>query len=405
MPEAVNSYDPRQDLSAYKDPGYTFLPSDLFEKFQASIQESQSLQLPLMWSLSLDQIIFKDLAELKNILIAGPPEIGKTNFIHQLILSLIATKHPAQIKFVMFDFKSLDFSIYKSLKKHFIAQILGEENTVVSSINAASNTLNSLCIEMDNRYDLLKNAGTKNIFNYNDKFIARQLYPGLGHQYLPTLVLIIDELADLILFPQNEIPLRRLLYEGYKTGIYSIISTNQFLGATLSNSILASIEWRAIFRLYDKDDYRRFFDTIKTEHHISKGEFLYSENAHIHKGSTILIGQNDIEEITGFISHQRGYQHAYLLPEYIDENDLETKEFDIADRDDLLEDAARLIVQNQVGSTSLLQRRMKLGYNRAGRLMDQLEALGIVGPNQGSAARNVLLKTELELEKHLKTLK
>jgi len=272
------------------------------------------------------------------------------------------------------------------LEKHFLATLPGEENSIIESYDRLIHTLNALYIEMENRYELFKEASSRNIKEYNTKFIERKLDPRKGHQYLPFIVIVIDDLGAFSLKGEKELnlPLQRLVNDGYKAGIFTIISTSQFIGHALPATLLSLIAHRVVFNLNNKEDYRRFFDTLKLKAYLQPGEFLYANNNEIDSENSILFDFSEIERVTEYIGKQRGYPQSFLLPEYINESELDGKDFDLSDRDSLFEEAAYLIVQNQIGSTSLFQRRMKLGYNQAGRLMDQLEAAGIVGPNQGS---------------------
>jgi len=263
-----------------------------------------------------------------------------------------------------------------------------------------------LCIEMDNRYDLLKEAGTRNIREYNDKFIKRKLNPQKGHQYLPFIVLVVDEFADLIMTAGKEIemPIARLAQLARAVGIHLIIATQRPSVNIITGTIKANFPSRIAFKVSSKIDSRTILDTGGAEQLIGKGDMLISHNGELTRLQCAFVDTPEVDDVVDFIGKQRGYPQAFLLPEYIDESEAKGDSFDLSDRDSLFEDAARLIVQNQIGSTSLLQRRMKLGYNRAGRLMDQLEAAGIVGPNQGSKARDVLIKTEMDLQQHLDML-
>ena len=266
------------------------------------------------------------------------------------------------------------------------------------------NTLNALCIEMDNRYDLLKEAGARNIKEYNEKFVKRKLNPEKGHQFLPFIVLVVDEFADLIMTAGKEVemPIARLAQ--LPALWYTFNHCNPAtISKIITGTIKANFPARIAFKVSSKVDSRTILDTGGAEQLIGKGDMLISYNGELVRLQCAFVDTPEVEEICDFIGDQRGYPQAFMLPEYVDEKDLEGKEFDLSD-DPLFEDAARLIVQNQVGSTSLIQRRMKFGYNRAGRLMDQLEAAGVVGGNQGSKAREVLIKTEMELEQHLQAL-
>jgi S-DNA-T family DNA segregation ATPase FtsK/SpoIIIE len=307
---------------------------------------------------------------------------------------------------VLIDPKKVELSIYRTIERHFLAKLPNEEDAIITDTKKVVHTLNALCIEMDNRYDLLKEAGCRNIKEYNDKFMARKLNPEKGHQYLPFIVLVIDEFADLIMTAGKEIemPIARLAQLARAVGIHLIIATQRPSVNIITGTIKANFPARIAFKVSSKIDSRTILDTGGAEQLIGKGDMLISYNGEVVRLQCAFVDTPEVDKITDFIGYQDGYPVPFMLPEYIDEKELEGKDFDLGDRDSLFEDAARLIVQNQMGSTSLLQRRMKLGYNRAGRLMDQLEAAGIVGPNQGSKARDVLIKTELELQQHLDLL-
>jgi DNA segregation ATPase FtsK/SpoIIIE, S-DNA-T family len=294
-------------------------------------------------------------------------------------------------------------SIYRTIEKHFLAKLPGEEEAIITDTKKVIHTLNALCIEMDNRYDLLKEANARNIREYNEKFIKRRLNPQKGHQYLPFIVLVVDEFADLIMTAGKEVemPIARLAQLARAVGIHLIIATQRPSVNIITGTIKANFPARIGFKVSSKIDSRTILDAGGAEQLIGKGDMLISYNGEITRLQCAFVDTPEVEEITEFIGKQRGYPQAFMLPEYMDEKDMEGKDFDMGDRDPLFEDAARLIVQNQIGSTSLLQRRLKLGYNRAGRLMDQLEAAGVVGPGVGSKARDVLIKTEMELNQYL----
>jgi S-DNA-T family DNA segregation ATPase FtsK/SpoIIIE len=307
---------------------------------------------------------------------------------------------------VLIDPKKVELSVYRHIEKHFLAKLPGEDDAIITDTKKVVHTLNALCIEMDNRYDLLKEAGARNIKEYNEKFVKRKLNPQKGHQYLPFIVLVIDEFADLIMTAGKEIemPIARLAQLARAVGIHLIIATQRPSVNIITGTIKANFPSRIAFKVSSKIDSRTILDTGGAEQLIGKGDMLISHHGEVTRLQCAFVDTPEVEKIVEFISNQRGPTETFLLPEYVDEKELEGKDFDLSDRDSLFNDAARLIVQNQVGSTSLLQRRMKLGYNRAGRLMDQLEAAGIVGPNQGSKARDVLIKTEMELQQHLDLL-
>jgi S-DNA-T family DNA segregation ATPase FtsK/SpoIIIE len=305
---------------------------------------------------------------------------------------------------VLIDTKGLEFGAYAAIERHFLAKLPGEDSAVGRSAVGSLATLEAVALEVDRRYEMMQSARVKNITAYNASFVARQLDPKSGHQYLTDLVVVIDDLGSYTYEGASHIfpVLTKIVTEGYKAGIYCVFATSQTSSQTLPGNLLSLVAQRVVFRLNSKEDYRRFFDTTRFDIPYGQGHFLFNEGPSVHKGQSILFDLEDIENITGHIALQRGFPFTYLLPEYIDPDQ---KDFSLLDRDPLLEEAARLIVQNQVGSTSLIQRRMKLGYNRAGRLMDQLEAVGVVGVSQGSKPREVLIQTEAELDRLLEDLK
>ena len=372
------------------------------EKFQ-----NNNFSLPIAIGKKIDNENFiVDLTSMPHLLMAGATGQGKSVGLNAILVSLLYKKHPSQMKFVLIDPKKVELSIYRQIEKHFLAKLPGEEDAIITDTKKVVHTLNALCIEMDNRYDLLKEAGARNIREYNEKFIKRKLNPQKGHQFLPFIVLVIDEFADLIMTAGKEVemPIARLAQLARAIGIHLIIATQRPSVNIITGTIKANFPARIGFKVSSKIDSRTILDTGGAEQLIGKGDMLISHNGEVTRLQCAFVDTPEVEKIVDFIGDQRGYPQAFLLPEYVDEKELEGKDFDLSDRDSLFNDAARLIVQNQVGSTSLLQRRMKLGYNRAGRLMDQLEAAGIVGPNQGSKARDVLIKTEMELQQHLDLL-
>lgn len=374
----------------------TLLASD---KFQHS---NHSLPIGIGKKIDNDNFIV-DLASMPHLLMAGATGQGKSVGLNAILVSLLYKKHPSQLKLVLIDPKKVELSIYRHIEKHFLAKLPGEEEAIITDTKKVVHTLNALCIEMDNRYDLLKEAGARNIKEYNEKFVKRKLNPQKGHQYLPFIVLVIDEFADLIMTAGKEVemPIARLAQLARAVGVHLIIATQRPSVNIITGTIKANFPSRIAFKVSSKIDSRTILDAGGAEQLIGKGDMLISHQGELTRLQCAFVDTPEVEEIVEFISDQRGYPQAFLLPEYVDEKELEGKEFDAADRDSLFEDAARLIVQNQIGSTSLLQRRMKLGYNRAGRLMDQLEAAGIVGPSQGSKARDVLIRTEMDLQQHL----
>jgi S-DNA-T family DNA segregation ATPase FtsK/SpoIIIE len=372
------------------------------EKFQYN---NYALPIAIGKKIDNDNYIV-DLASMPHLLMAGATGQGKSVGVNAILVSLLYKKHPSQLKFVLIDPKKVELSLYNKIEKHFLAKLPGEDDAIITDTKKVINTLNALCIEMDNRYDLLKEAGARNIREYNEKFIKRRLNPQKGHQYLPFIVLVIDEFADMIMTAGKEIemPIARLAQLARAVGIHLIIATQRPSVNIITGTIKANFPSRIAFKVSSKIDSRTILDMGGAEQLIGKGDMLISHHGEITRLQCAFVDTPEIDDIVDFIGEQRGYPQAFLLPEYIDEKEMEGRDFDLNDRDPLFEDAARLIVQNQVGSTSLLQRRMKLGYNRAGRLMDQLEAFRIVGPSQGSKARDVLVKTEAELNEILQTL-
>ncbi|HJV18320.1 MAG TPA: DNA translocase FtsK 4TM domain-containing protein [Sediminibacterium sp.] len=372
------------------------------EKFLTS-----KFSLPIAIGKRIDNENFiVDLASMPHLLMAGATGQGKSVGVNAILVSLLYKKHPSQLKFVLVDPKKVELSLYRVIEKHFLAKLPGEEEAIITDTKKVIYTLNALCIEMDHRYDLLKEAGCRNIKEYNEKFTARKLNPEKGHQYLPFIVLVVDEFADLIMTAGKEVemPIARLAQLARAIGIHLIIATQRPSVNIITGTIKANFPARIAFKVSSKIDSRTILDAGGAEQLIGKGDMLVSYNGEITRLQCAFVDTPEVESICEFIGDQRGYPHAFLLPEYVDEKEMEGRDFDANDRDPLFEDAARLIVSSQMGSTSLIQRRMKLGYNRAGRLMDQLEAAGIVGPNQGSKAREVIFKTETELQEFLDTM-
>jgi S-DNA-T family DNA segregation ATPase FtsK/SpoIIIE len=372
------------------------------EKFQHN-----NYSLPIAIGKKIDNENFiVDLATMPHLLMAGATGQGKSVGLNAILVSLLYKKHPSQLKLVLVDPKKVELSLYRTIEKHFLAKLPGEEEAIITDTKKVIHTLNALCIEMDTRYDLLKEAGARNIKEYNEKFIKRRLNPEKGHQFLPFIVLVIDEFADLIMTAGKEVemPIARLAQLARAVGIHLIIATQRPSVNIITGTIKANFPARIAFKVSSKIDSRTILDTGGAEQLIGKGDMLISYNGELTRLQCAFVDTPEVEDVCEFVGDQRGYPQAFLLPEYVDEKELEGKDFDLSDRDNLFDDAARLIVQSQIGSTSLLQRRMKLGYNRAGRLMDQLEAAGIVGPNQGSKARDVLIKTDADLSQHLLNL-
>ncbi len=374
----------------------TLLDSDRFK--------NNAFSLPIAIGKKINNENFiVDLASMPHLLMAGATGQGKSVGLNAILVSLLYKKHPSQLKFVLVDPKKVELSIYKTIENHFLAKLPGEEDAIITDTKKVVHTLNALCIEMDNRYDLLKEAGCRNIKEYNEKFISRKLNPEKGHQFLPFIVLVVDEFADLIMTAGKEVemPIARLAQLARAVGIHLIIATQRPSVNIITGTIKANFPARIAFKVSSKIDSRTILDAGGAEQLIGKGDMLISYNGDIVRLQCAFVDTPEVDKIVDFIGEQRGYPQPFLLPEYVDEKEMEGKDFDLSDKDALFEDAARLIVASQVGSTSLLQRRMKLGYNRAGRLMDQLEAAGIVGGNQGSKARDVLVKTDADLQQML----
>jgi S-DNA-T family DNA segregation ATPase FtsK/SpoIIIE len=374
----------------------TLLASD---KFQHS-----NFNLPIAIGKRIDNENFiVDLASMPHLLMAGATGQGKSVGLNAILVSLLYKKHPSQLKLVLVDPKKVELSIYRTIEKHFLAKLPGEEEAIITDTKKVIHTLNALCIEMDNRYDQLKEANARNIKEYNEKFIKRRLNPNKGHEFLPFIVLVIDEFADLIMTAGKEVemPIARLAQLARAVGIHLIIATQRPSVNIITGTIKANFPARIGFKVSSKIDSRTILDAGGADQLIGKGDMLISHNGEITRLQCAFVDTPEVEAITQFIGGQRGYPEAYKLPEYVDEKEMDVKNFDQEDRDPKFEEAARLIVQTQQGSTSLIQRRMKLGYNRAGRLMDQLEAAGVVGPGMGSKPRDVLVKSEMELDQYL----
>jgi len=372
------------------------------EKFQTS-----KFSLPIAIGKKIDNENFiVDLASMPHLLMAGATGQGKSVGLNAILVSLLYKKHPSQLKFVLVDPKKVELSLYRVIEKHFLAKLPGEEDAIITDTKKVINTLNALCIEMDNRYDLLKEAGCRNIKEYNEKFTSRKLNPEKGHQFLPFIVLVVDEFADLIMTAGKEVemPIARLAQLARAVGIHLIIATQRPSVNIITGTIKANFPARIAFKVSSKIDSRTILDAGGAEQLIGKGDMLVSYNGEITRLQCAFVDTPEVDRVCSFIAEQKGYPQAFLLPEYIDEKEMDAGNFDSGARDVLFEEAAKLIVHAQMGSTSLIQRRMKLGYNRAGRLMDQLESAGLVGPSQGSKPREVLYKTEAELNTFLQNL-
>lgn len=372
---------------------------------ESFISNKAELPLGLGKTISNEPFIV-DLTKMPHILMAGATGQGKSVGLNAIITSLLYKKHPAQVKFVMVDPKKVELTLFSKIERHFLARLPDSEEAIITDTRQVVRTLNSLNIEMDNRYDLLKDAQVRNIKEYNRKFIARKLNPHEGHRFLPYLILVIDEFADLIMTAGKEIenPLTRLAQLARAIGIHLIIATQRPSVNIITGTIKANFPARVAYRVISKIDSRTILDFSGADQLIGRGDMLLSTGSDLIRLQCAFVDTEEVEKVTDFIGSQRAYPDAYNLPEYEDEESESTGEYDPNERDELFEEAARLIVQTQQGSTSLLQRKLKLGYNRAGRIIDQLEAAGIVGPFEGSKAREVKVVNEFALEQHLKDL-
>jgi len=347
-----------------------------------------------------------DLTKLPHILMAGATGQGKSVGLNAIITSILYRKHPSQVKFVMIDPKKVELTLFSKIERHFLAKLPDSEEAIITDTRKVVRTLNSLNIEMDNRYDLLKDAQVRNIKEYNERFVARKLNPLHGHRFLPYLIVVIDEFADLIMTAGKEIeaPLTRLAQLARAIGIHLIIATQRPSVNIITGTIKANFPARIAFRVISKIDSRTILDTGGADQLVGRGDMLLSTGSDLIRLQCAFVDTHEVERVTEFIGSQRAYPDAYHLPEFADERDEKEVDFDPGQRDELFEDAARIIVATQQGSTSLLQRKLKLGYNRAGRIIDQLEAAGIVGAFEGSKAREVKVANEMALEQFLKDL-
>jgi len=347
-----------------------------------------------------------DLAKMPHLLMAGATGQGKSVGLNAIIASLLYKKHPAELKFILVDPKKVELNLYSRIERHYLAKLPDSEEAIITDTRKVVRTLNSLSIEMDNRYELLKDAQVRNVKEYNKKFITRKLNPLHGHRYLPYLVLVIDEFADLIMTAGKEVetPITRLAQLSRAIGIHLIIATQRPSVNIITGTIKANFPARIAFRVISKIDSRTILDTGGADQLVGRGDMLFSTGSDLIRLQCAFIDTPEIEKVTSYIGAQRAYPDALHLPEFKDEEAEQKTDYDPNERDELFEDAALIIVQTQQGSTSLLQRKLKLGYNRAGRIIDQLEAAGIVGAFEGSKAREVKVGSEMALEQYLKDL-
>ncbi len=376
---------------------------------QASNIHSTDMDLPVVFGKTISNEIFMaDLSKMPHLLIAGATGQGKSVGINAILTSLLYKKHPSELKFVMVDPKKVELSIYSKIERHYLAKLPDTDKAILTDNSKVINTLNSLCIEMDNRYKLLEEAFCRNLKEYNKKFKERKLNPENGHRYLPYIVLVVDEFADLIMTAGKEVehPIARLAQLARAVGIHLIIATQRPSVNVITGMIKANFPARVAFRVMSNVDSRTILDSTGADQLIGKGDMLYSNGNDMIRIQCAFIDTPEVEKVVTFIGEQKGYPNAYELPEYVGENESASSgNFDANEKDALFEEAARIVVNTQQGSTSMLQRQLKLGYNRAGRIMDQLENAGVVGSFNGAKAREVLISDIQHLEQFLESLR
>jgi len=368
-------------------------------------QEAE-MELPLALGKTIsNETLVVDLSKMPHLLMAGATGQGKSVGINSIITSLLYKKHPSEIKFILVDPKKVELTLFNKIERHYLAKLPDSDEPIITDNKVVIKTLNSLCIEMEQRYDLLKNAMCRNIKEYNIKFKKRKLNPNDGHKFLPYLVLIIDEFADLIMTTGKEVetPIARLAQLARAVGIHLLIATQRPSVNVITGLIKANFPARIAFRVTSKVDSRTILDTGGADQLIGRGDMLYTQGNDLIRLQCGFVDTDEIEKITEIIGSQKGYTNAYILPEFIEEDKIQNNTIDIEDRDPLFREAAEVIVTAQQGSASLIQRKLKLGYNRAGRIIDQLESAGIVGNFEGSKARSVLVKNLVELDQLLKS--
>ncbi len=370
------------------------------EKFQ-----NCTMDLPIALGKTVsNEIYITDLTKMPHLLMAGATGQGKSVGLNAILVSLLYKKHPSQVKFVLVDPKKVELTLFNIIERHFLAKLPDSAEPIITDTKKVVHTLNSLCIEMDQRYELLKEAAVRNIKEYNTKFVSRKLNPNNGHKFLPYIVLVVDEFADLIMTAGREVetPIARLAQLARAIGIHLIIATQRPSVNIITGTIKANFPARIAFRVTSKIDSRTILDSGGADQLIGRGDMLLSTGNELIRIQCAFVDTPEVEKITEFIGGQRGYPNAFLLPEYLDEsNEVAAGEEDPSERDKLFGEAAKIVVMTQQGSASMLQRKLKLGYNRAGRIVDQLEAAGIIGPFEGSKAREVLIKDPTSLEQIL----
>ena len=370
-------------------------------KFQES-----TFDLPIALGKTITNEVFMvDLAKMPHILVAGATGQGKSVGLNAIITSLLYKKHPAELKFVLVDPKKVEFSIYADIEHHFLAKLPNEAEPIITDVAKVVQTLNSLCVEMDTRYDLLKAAHVRNIKEYNEKFINRRLNPEKGHKFMPYIVVVIDEFGDLIMTVGKdvELPIARIAQLARAVGIHMIIATQRPTTNIITGTIKANFPARIAFRVMQMVDSRTILDRPGANQLIGKGDMLFLQGGDPVRVQCAFIDTPEVVDITNYIARQQGYPTAFFLPEYVDENMAggDSSEVDMDKLDPLFKDAALLVVTHQQGSTSLIQRKFSIGYNRAGRIMDQLEKANVVGPAQGSKPREVFFADIVSLEQYL----
>jgi S-DNA-T family DNA segregation ATPase FtsK/SpoIIIE len=376
----------------------SLIASDKFQHFDG--------ELPIVMGKTITNETFVfDLTKMPHLLVAGATGQGKSVGLNAILISILYKKHPAQVKFVLVDPKKVELTLYNKIERHFLAKLPGEEDAIITDTSKVVNTLNSLCIEMDDRYELLKDAGVRTIKEYNAKFIARRLNPEKGHRYLPYIVVLIDEFADLIMTAGKEVehPIARIAQLARAIGIHLIVATQRPSVNVITGMIKANFPARIAFRVLSKIDSRTILDASGADQLIGRGDMLISTGSDIKRLQCGFVDTPEVEEICSFIGDQRAYPEALILPEYTPEGSESGGEMDMNEIDPMFVDSARIVVINQQGSASLLQRKLKLGYNRAGRIVDQLEGMGIIGSFQGSKAREVLYGDIESLDEFLRS--
>ncbi len=366
------------------------------------------MELPIVLGKTIaNEIFMTDLAKMPHLLMAGATGQGKSVGLNVILASLIYKKHPSQLKFVLVDPKKVELTLFNKIERHFLAMLPDSDEAIITDTKKVIHTLNSLCVEMDNRYDMLKDAACRNLKEYNAKFVGRRLNPNKGHKFLPYIVLVIDELADLMMVSGKEVetPIARLAQLARAVGIHLVVATQRPSVNVITGLIKANFPARLSFRVTSRIDSRTILDAGGAEQLVGQGDMLLSHASEIIRLQCAFIDTPEIEKVCDFVGEQKGYDSAYMLPEFSgDESGDKVTDVDLSERDTLFGEAARVIVLHQQGSTSLIQRKLKLGYNRAGRLIDQLEAAGIVGPFEGSKARQVLVPDEYSLEQLLSSI-